>query len=443
MKKFYISIFTAIFLLMGFLSQAQVYVSIPANVGVGSPYTLDDARFWVGGIPPPNPCNGCTIKIFTDVSMVQNGFSSAAADNCVGCTFLNDVVLNNSVINVYGNTTLTINTYLELFNTNITIGNDPVSIETIKLNDQVDLNGTSTIQLANNSTTINAIDFGASTIAGPHEDFFNPGIKSPGLFAIVPTDVNGYNYTWTLDQNGLGRSTAQYLPSGQNFYVLNCDPFVAGSPNTCGSGLVFGPAITTANPTFGVIFIGSTTLPVELVQFLATKNDDGTVNVIWATAQEQNSNYFDIERSGDQTAWTKIGTVKAKGFSSTTTNYSFTDNMPLDGIGYYHLKMVDRDGKYKYSIAVSVTSATNSQPLVVYSNPFSDQIRLKVNVTRPQNLVMTVSDMLGRTYINQSYQAQLGDNFVNLQPNVVGGSGMYILRIHGDTYDQTVKLEKQ
>jgi hypothetical protein len=68
---------------------------------------------------------------------------------------------------------------------------------------------------------------------------------------------------------------------------------------------------------------------------------------------------------------------------------------------------------------------------------------LKVNVTRPQNLVMTVSDMLGRTYINQSYQAQLGDNFVNLQPNVVGGGGMYILRIHGDTYDQTVKLEKQ
>jgi hypothetical protein len=443
MKKFYISIFTAIFLLMGILSQAQTFVSISANVGVGSPYTLDDARFWVGGIPPPNPCNACTIKIFADVTMVQNGFSSDPADNCVGCTFLNDVVLNGSTINLYGNTTLTVNTYLELFNTNITIGNDPVSTETIKLNDQVDLNGTSTIQMANNSTTINAIDFGASTIVGPHEDFFNPGFKSPGLFAIVPTDINGYNYTWTLDLSGLGRSTAQYQPSGQNHYVLNCDPFVAGSPNTCGDGLVFGPAITTADPTFGVIFIGSTTLPVELVQFLATKNDDGTVKVIWSTSQEQNSNYFDIERSGDQTAWTKIGTVKAKGFSSTTTNYSFTDNMPLDGIGYYHLKMVDRDGKYKYSIAVSVTSATNSQPLVVYNNPFSDQIRLKVNVTRPQNLVMTVSDMLGRTYINQSYQAQLGDNFVNLQPNVVGGGGMYILRIHGDTYDQTVKLEKQ
>jgi hypothetical protein len=50
--------------------------------------------------------------------------------------------------------------------------------------------------------------------------------------------------------------------------------------------------------------------------------------------------------------------------------------------------------------------------------------------------------MMGKTYLSQSYHAQSGDNLVNLQPGV-GGSGMYILRIHGDSYEQTVKLEKQ
>ena len=149
-----------------------------------------------------------------------------------------------------------------------------------------------------------------------------------------------------------------------------------------------------------------------------------------------------MERSGDQAAWTKIGSVKAKGYSSTTSNYNYSDKLPLDGGGYYRLKMVDLDGKYKYSRTVAVTTASNSQPLVIYSNPFSDQIRLKINVSRAQNLIMTVSDMLGKTYINQNYHAQSGDNFVNLLPNA-GGSGMYILRIHGDSYDQTVKLEKQ
>jgi hypothetical protein len=267
--------------------------------------------------------------------------------------------------------------------------------------------------------------------------------RSPGLFGIfAPADANGFNYSWILNEGGLGKSTAQYQPDGQNFYTINCDPFVVGSPNTCGTGLVFGPAVTTTDPTFGVIFIGSTTLPVQLVKFIATKQDDGSIKLDWATSQEQNSGYFDVERSGDQTAWTKIGSVKAKGYSSTTTDYSFTDRLALDGNGYYRLKMVDLDGKFKYSKTVSVTDNNNKQALVIYSNPFSDQIRLKVNVSRAQNLTMVVSDMVGKTYVNQTYHAQSGDNFVNLQSSI-NSSGMYVLRIHGDTFDQTIKLEKQ
>jgi hypothetical protein len=357
--------------------------------------------------------------------------------------WLNDVVINNSTINAYGSVTLTFNTYVELFNTSITIGNDPVSAEYIKLNDQVDLNGTSAVVLANNLTTVDATDIGASTIIGPHDDFFNPGVKSPGLFAIIPPDANGYNYTWTLDKTQLGPSGNPYQPSpGINHYLLNCAPAVAGSPNTCADGFVFGPTITTLDPTFGLIFTQSTPLPVVLVQFLAIKNDDGSVRLNWATSQEQNAGYYDVERSSDQSGWIKIGSVKAKGYSSTTTNYSLTDQLPIDGTGYYRLKMVDLDAKFTYSKTVSVTADNNSVPLVIYNNPFTDQIRLKINVSRLQNLVLTVSDMLGRTYISQSYQAQPGDNFVNLQPNT-GGSSMYILRIQGDSYDQTVKLEKQ
>ena len=357
--------------------------------------------------------------------------------------WLNDVVINNSTINAYGSVTLTFNTYVELFNTSVTIGNDPVSAETIKLNDQVDLNGTSSVVLANNLTTVDATDIGVRPIAGPHTDFpaGNTNV-SPGLYAIIPPDANGFDYTWTLNVSGLGKSTASYMPNGNPYYGLNCLPYSAGSPNTCAAGFVFGPTITTLDPTFGLIFTQSIPLPVVLVQFLAIKNDDGSVRLNWATSQEQNAGYYDVERSSDQSGWIKIGSVKAKGYSSTTTNYSLTDQLPIDGTGYYRLKMVDLDAKFTYSKTVSVTADKNSVPLVIYNNPFTDQIRLKVNVSKLQNLVMTVSDMLGRTYINQSYQAQPGDNFVNLQPNT-GGSGMYILRIQGDSYDQTVKLEKQ
>jgi Domain of unknown function (DUF4082) len=599
MKKFYTPIFTAVLVLISFLLQGQVFNSITSNP---FNYTLDDVRFWQGGIQPGNPCNNCTIKIFSNVTMVQCcGFSTAVNpvaasvftsqtptsgifndlpvtlgmrfqasvagsingarfykvpgmvgphigilyDNIgtvirtvtftnetasgwqtqnfatpftatAGATYviavyfsdgnyladhlffatagltngvltalqdgtpdpngiytyggapafptstsqssnywvdinfsgsdgiwLNNVVINNSTINVYGSTTLTFNTYVQLFNTNITIGNDPVSPEFIKLNDQVDLNGTSAIILANNLTSVDATDIGLRPIAGPHTDFPAGSVNvSPGLYAIIPPDANGFDYTWTLDAHGLGKSTAPYLPNGNPYYGLNCLPYITGSPSACGAGLVFGPSMTTLDATFGLIFTGSTPLPVVLVQFLATKNDDGSVKISWATSQEENSSYYDVERSSDQSEWSSIGTVKAMGYSSTTTNYFLNDKSPISGTGYYRLKMVDLDGKFTYSKAIPLTTDNSSLPLVIYSNPFSDQIRLKINVSGPQNLMLTVTDMVGKTYISQSYQAQNGDNFVNLLPSI-GSSGMYILRIQGDSYDQTVKVEKQ
>ncbi len=446
MKKFYIPVFTAVFLLSSFLSQAQVtYNSITSNPLA---YTLDDARFWVGGVPPPNPCNLCTINIYTDVTMVpengglatNGGVQTTAADG----PFLNDVTVSNGSINIYGNTTLTINTYVQFFNAVFTLGNDPTSPEAIYFNDQIDLNGTSSIQLANQYSLVNTnndiIDGGnGKTILGPH----NVGPRTvAGIYTIRTASPGPVN---TVDKTLNGFSTENYnqtyvLPS--NTYMLNCNPI--NPLNDCTAGIVYGPAITqyTGTPTDFYGFVQSTTLPVVLVLFVANKEDDGTVGLNWATSQEQNSGYYDVERSGDQAAWSKIGSVKAKGYSSTTTNYNFTDKLPLDGGGYYRLKMVDNDGKFKYSKTVSVNSSTNAQALVIYSNPFSDQIRMKVNVSRSQNLVMTVSDLLGKTYINQNYHAQSGDNFINLSPNT-SSTGMYILHIHGDSYDQTVKLAKQ
>jgi hypothetical protein len=104
--------------------------------------------------------------------------------------------------------------------------------------------------------------------------------------------------------------------------------------------------------------------------------------------------------------------------------------------------MIDLDGKFQYSKVVSVSSDKNSLPLVVYSNPFTDQIRVKVNVSRAENLSLIVSDITGRTYLKQSYNAQAGDNLINLVP-AGAASGMYILHIEGNTYNQTVKLAKQ
>jgi hypothetical protein len=346
----------------------------------------------------------------------------------------NDVVFNGGIIGVFGTTNLNINTQVNLNGATLLMGNNATSVQNLFLNDQLILDEAASVQLANSSTVADANN--------------NTGNFIIGTLTVGPFPKQAGVYTVRSATPPAGAADATLMTASNTNYngTVTINPYSINCTIGCGAGLVTGPTVTQlttvgANNFFA--FAQSTTLPVVLAQFIASKQSDGSVKLSWTTSQEVNAGYYDVERSGNQTDWLKIGSVKAKGNSSIATSYSLSDRLPLDGTGYYRLKMVDLDGKYVYSKTVSVSSDKNAVPLVIYNNPFTDMIRLKVNVSRAQNLTMTVSDILGKTYIRQSIQAQAGDNLVNLQPAVIGGSGMYILRITGDSYNQTAKIEKQ
>ncbi len=396
-------------------------------IGLADAPTSHNGIYVYGGAGPnfPNQSGTPAVNYWVDVDFVATPYN------------FTDVVFNGGTINAIGTLDLEVSTVTHLNGTALTMSNNATSVQNLFVNDQMFLDPAATVRLGNTVTTADANNaVGHTPLVGTF--IFVGSTPLPGIYTVRsaspgPSGATDITLNTTLNSNFDGSYTLPVSP-----YPLNCIV-----PTTCADGVVFGPAITqydAINNFYG--FASSTVLPVVLVQLIATKNEDGSVKISWATSQEQNSSYYDIERSGDQSGWTKIGSVKAKGYSSTTSNYSFNDNQPLDGTGYYRLKMTDLDGKFTYSKTVSVSDSKNKIPLVVYSNPFSDQIRLKVNVSRAQNLIMTVSDMMGRTYLSQSYKAQSGDNMVNLLPPITA-SGMYVLRIHGDSYEQTVKLQKQ
>jgi hypothetical protein len=70
----------------------------------------------------------------------------------------------------------------------------------------------------------------------------------------------------------------------------------------------------------------------------------------WSTGLEENFQMFVIERSADARTFFTVGQINAKGSYS---QYEFSDISPLDAdnqrMFYYRLKMVDRDGTYRYS----------------------------------------------------------------------------------------------
>ena len=112
-------------------------------------------------------------------------------------------------------------------------------------------------------------------------------------------------------------------------------------------------------------------LPVTLSGFKGEYRN-GVTQLSWATASEQVSDRFEIERSIDARTFAIIGSVKAQGNITTGATYNFTDREPLTGKSYYRLKLVDRDGTYTYSEIITVTTLDAGQVLSVSPNPTRD-----------------------------------------------------------------------
>ncbi len=70
------------------------------------------------------------------------------------------------------------------------------------------------------------------------------------------------------------------------------------------------------------------------------------MNIDWQTANEINTDYFLVQRSKNGTTWETIQKATAVGSNANSnTNYTAEDQNPYNGISFYRLIEVDRDGK--------------------------------------------------------------------------------------------------
>jgi PKD repeat protein len=147
-------------------------------------------------------------------------------------------------------------------------------------------------------------------------------------------------------------STWQYTQINANTHVAEFEvtSFSGGGAGITGNGLV---------------------LPVKLLSFSA-KAEGKMVLTNWSTAQEINSDYFNVERSTDGIHFETVGKVDAAGYSNSTLSYQFSDTrVPWQfGTIYYRLQSVDKDNKTAYSRTIPVKIAAH-QMFSITPNPAS------------------------------------------------------------------------
>lgn len=135
------------------------------------------------------------------------------------------------------------------------------------------------------------------------------------------------------------------------------------------------------------------TLSVELLSFTATPLNK-TIELNWQTASEQNSSYFEIERSSDGKTFRTIGQIKSKNGSTNSQNYVLTDETPLAGINYYRLRQIDLDRKETLFHTISAQFQKNAK-IHIFPSTATDRLTILGKTTQSY----TVFDLLGRVIL--------------------------------------------
>jgi hypothetical protein len=168
-------------------------------------------------------------------------------------------------------------------------------------------------------------------------------------------------------------------------------------------------------------------LPTSFSRFEGRRNNK-QVDLTWTTAQENNNDHFEVERSWDGVNYNSIGRVNSL-FHTTSapTGYAFTDLQPINGMNFYRLKQIDADGKFSYSNIVTVMFE-NSVVVIqsVKPNPVKDQLQVSCYAIENTQVTGNIYDAEGRLVGATSSMLNIGAN--NISFNVSNlPAGVYFL----------------
>lgn len=241
------------------------------------------------------------------------------------------------------------------------------------------------------------------------------------FFVVVWNSTDGNYYQFPSDTE---RTLFDYV-STVNPYIDDFSDFNTVWDYT-------GSGFPTLNDLFNAV------LPVELI-FFNGRLEGKQVELRWATASEQGSSHFVVQRSADGKTFHPIGQVASAGDSQDLLNYQFTDRSPLEGQNYYRLKQVDLDGTVAYSPIVTVrTGVQDAGGFLLLPNPANDRVELQFAADQVgKEILVTVLDVSGKEVLRQQRQPAAEKQEIS----VAGlASGVYTVRVQTSTSVYSAKL---
>jgi glucose/arabinose dehydrogenase len=209
-----------------------------------------------------------------------------------------------------------------------------------------------------------------------------------------------------------------------------------------------GYVLQTNVSSFSSFYFASsniTVLPLNLLTFTGTLQNNSSTLLNWRTSNEVNTSHFEVERSTDGANFSGIGQVNADGNPGGTKEYSFVDNNVIDLqvlILYYRLKIIDVDGSFKYSKVISVSLNDLVGKVTVAPNPVHSTTTISITGKENGKVKWSLFDNTGRVLFNNEISVKRGAKTQFSLSMEKLSAGTYYIKLSGAGISRKIKVQK-
>jgi hypothetical protein len=270
------------------------------------------------------------------------------------------------------------------------------------------------------------------------------GVSPTGYWEMASGPTDGI-YTMTVDASNFTKGDGSGAIISSLVAVRLIKRPTGGSWTPTGTTTTTDPSSLSALSSAGLtgfsdfaLGASAAVLSVELTNFTAKAHANSNI-LNWSTATERNNTSFNIQRSANGSDFTNIGAVKGNGTKTTVSDYTFTDNAPLNGINYYRLEQLDVDGKATLSKNVAVVNGSSKAGLLKLYPSVSDAV-LTVETITEGATTLSVSDLTGRVLLTKTVHAT---GFASTTLDISNlSNGLYLLTFESATTRTAHKFVK-
>jgi len=176
-------------------------------------------------------------------------------------------------------------------------------------------------------------------------------------------------------------------------------------------------------------------LEQNLINFQGELNNNDIVNLDWQVLNNQQLQFFEIERSFDGINFERIDRVNSTS-ESTEASYSFNDDAShiYSKFVFYRIKLVDVNSEFSYSniVNVKLPSYAGKTKVSIVPNPVRDVMQLQLFARTTKEIRIEFFDQAGRLVSSGKFE-QKGRSIISLDDLANKPRGIYFALVYIDS----------